>query len=40
MKQSVSTHKLLALIKNNNVVILDVGSKDEFDRGHKDCLRN
>lgn len=40
MKQSVSSHKLLALIKNNNVVILDVRSKDEFDRGHIFGSRN
>ncbi len=34
MKPSISNHKLLALIKNNNVTILDVRGKDEFDRGH------
>lgn len=34
MKPSISNHKLLALIKNNNVTILDVRGKDEFERGH------
>ena len=34
MKLSISSHKLLALIKNNNVTILDVRDKEEFDRGH------
>lgn len=33
-KYSISSHKLFALIKNNNVEILDIRSKDEFDRGH------
>lgn len=34
MKPSISNHKLLALIKNDNVTILDVRGKDEFERGH------
>jgi len=34
MKHSIPSHKLLALIKNNNVTILDVRDKEEFDRGH------
>lgn len=34
MKPSISGHKLLALMKNNHVTILDVRSPDEFNRGH------
>lgn len=34
MKPSISNHKLLALIKNDNVTILDIRGKDEFERGH------
>src|SRR3989344_4340258 len=34
MKPSISSHKLLALIKNNNVTILDVRGRDEYERGH------
>ena len=34
MKPSISNHKLLALIKNNNVTILDVRGRDEYERGH------
>ncbi len=34
MKPSLSSHKLLALMKNNHVTILDVRSLDEFNRGH------
>lgn len=30
MKPLISRHKLLALIKNNNVTILDVRDKEEF----------
>ena len=34
MKPSISSHKLLALMKNNHVTILDVRGQDEFNRGH------
>lgn len=34
MKPSISSHKLLSLIKNNNVTILDVRGRDEYERGH------
>ena len=34
MKPSLSSHKLLALMKNNHVTILDVRGQDEFNRGH------
>lgn len=34
MKPSISSHKLLALMKNNHVTILDVRGQDEFKRGH------
>ncbi len=34
MKPSISSHKLLALIKNDNVTILDIRGRDEFERGH------
>lgn len=34
MKPSIPSHKLLALIKNNNVTILDIRDKEEFDCGH------
>lgn len=34
MKPSLSSHKLLALMKNNHVTILDVRDQDEFNRGH------
>lgn len=34
MKPSISNHKLLALMKNNHVTILDVRGHDEFNRGH------
>lgn len=34
MKLAISSLKLLALIKNNNVTILDVRGRDEFERGH------
>lgn len=33
-KKSISNHKLLALMKNNNVQILDVRGKEDFTRGH------
>lgn len=33
-KTSISSHKLFALIKNNNVEILDVRGNEEFERGH------
>ena len=34
MKPSISSHKLMALIKNNHVTIIDVRDQDEFNRGH------
>ena len=34
MKSSISNHRLLALMKNNHVTILDVRNRDEFNRGH------
>lgn len=34
MNPSISSLKLLALIINNNAIILDVRSKEEFDSGH------
>jgi glyoxylase-like metal-dependent hydrolase (beta-lactamase superfamily II)/rhodanese-related sulfurtransferase len=34
MKPSLSSHNLLALMKNNHVRILDVRGQDEFNRGH------
>lgn len=34
MKPSISNHKLLALMKNNHVTILDVRNRDEFKHGH------
>lgn len=34
MKSSISNHKLLALMKNNHVTILDVRNREEFKRGH------
>lgn len=34
MRSPISNQKLLALIKNNNVTILDVRDREEFDRGH------
>ena len=34
MKPSISNHRLLALMKNNHVTILDVRSRDDFKRGH------
>jgi len=34
MKPSISGDQLLALIKNNNVNIIDVRGKDEFDKGN------
>jgi len=40
MKTSISGHKLLALMKNDNVLILDVRGKDEFARGHIFGARN
>lgn len=33
-KKSISSSELVALIKNSNVVILDIREKDEFERGH------
>lgn len=33
-KRSISSHTVFALIKNNDVEIVDIRGKDEFDRGH------